>query len=230
MKLEKQNHTLPVKNFDGVDAGVANFIKHGTLLGGSKRALIVGSSSCGKTNLMLSLLEHPNGLRFENIYIYCKTLSQGKYAYLKAVLQLIKDIEYFEFEDGADVIPPNEAKPNSIIIFDDVVSCNQNIIQDYFSFGRHRHLDVFFLSQGYSSVKKQLLRENTNFIVLFKQDNLNLKHVYDDHVGADMRKEQFTQICHECWSKPYGFLTIDKDSPIYNGRYRKGLDCFITDI
>jgi len=43
------------------------------------RALIVGPSNCGKTNIMLSLIENPNGLKFENVYIVSKSLYQPKY-------------------------------------------------------------------------------------------------------------------------------------------------------
>ena len=38
------------------------------------RAVICGPSGYGKTNVLLSLLESPNGLRFENVYVYSKSL------------------------------------------------------------------------------------------------------------------------------------------------------------
>nr|CAI5864403.1 unnamed protein product [Callosobruchus analis] len=63
------------------------FESNGSLFGGeSKRALIVGASGSGKTNIMIILITHPNGLRFSNVYIYCKSPHQPKYQYLRKVL------------------------------------------------------------------------------------------------------------------------------------------------
>nr|CAI5828270.1 unnamed protein product [Callosobruchus analis] len=36
---------------------------------------------------MISLILHPNGLRFSNGYIYCKSPYQPKYQYLRKVLE-----------------------------------------------------------------------------------------------------------------------------------------------
>ncbi|KAF0751852.1 tigger transposable element-derived protein 4-like [Aphis craccivora] len=48
---------------------------------------------------------------------------------------------------------------------------------------------------------KQLIRDNANLIVLFKQDETNLKHVYNEHCSGDMTYMQFKQhFCFTCWS------------------------------
>lgn len=226
MRIEKQKISLPVVNHD--DVSVNSFKKHGPLLGGlSKRGIIIGVSGSGKTNVIITLLEHPNGLRFENVYVYSKSLYQSKYEYLKQLLEPIEEIGYYEYQDGNDVIPPSEIKPNSVIIFDDVVCSSQSIIRDYFCFGRHKNTDCFYLCQTYSSIPKQLIRDNSNFIVVFKQDTTNLKHIYDDHVNVDMSFQKFKDMCSTCWKDKYGFLVIDKDCSLTNGRYRKGFDAFI---
>lgn len=51
----------------------------------------------GKTNVLLSLIADKNGLEFENIYLYCKTLDQDKYKYLAEVLKPIKDLGFYTF-------------------------------------------------------------------------------------------------------------------------------------
>lgn len=228
MKIKKQNISLPIKNHD--DLGFENKInKHGFLFGGeSKRGLIVGPSGSGKTNVILSLIEHPNGLRFKNIYLYSKSLYQPKYSYLRTLLKPVKEIGYEEFDDPKDIIGPEEIKDNSVIIFDDVASCDQNIIQKYFCFGRHKHTDCFYLCQTYSAVPKQLIRDNANLIIMFQQDVTNLKHIYDDHVNIDMSYQDFKEICSYCWANKFEFLTIDKDCLMSSGRYRKGFDTFIS--
>lgn len=227
MRIEKQQLSLPISNHDTCSVK-NNYKKHGDLFGGgSKRVLMVGSSGCGKTNTLITLLEHPNGLRFENLYLYSKSLYQEKYRYLKELLEPIDEIGYFEYEDGDDIVHPQDIEPNSIIIFDDIACCNQNIMREYFCFGRHKNTDCFYLCQTYSSIPKQLLRDNANLIVIFKQDVQNLKHIYDDHVNVDMTFPEFKELCAHCWEDKYGFAVIDKDCSMSCGRYRKGFDSFI---
>ncbi|KYN29961.1 hypothetical protein ALC57_00577 [Trachymyrmex cornetzi] len=62
--------------------------KHGEMLPNTIRAIICGPSNCGKTNVLISLLESPNGVRFENVYVYSKSLQQPKYQYLENFLHL----------------------------------------------------------------------------------------------------------------------------------------------
>lgn len=68
--------------------------KHGTLLPNTVRAIICGPSNCGKTNILISLLESPHGLRFENVYVYSKSLQQPKYQYLEKLLTPIDEIGF----------------------------------------------------------------------------------------------------------------------------------------
>lgn len=228
MKIVKSNFSLPVRNHD-INTDI--FRKHGDLFPGEcKRGLIVGPSGCGKTNVILDLLEAPHGLRFENIYVYSKSLNQPKYQYLRRLFEPIKEIGYIESKNEEDIIPPNDIKLNSVVIFDDMVCCNQSPIRDYFCFGRHTFTDCFYICQTYSSIPKQLIRDNANLLIVFQQDHTNLKHIYDDHVNVDMTFQQFKDICSLCWLEKFGFLVIDKDSPINNGKYRKGFDKFIVDI
>lgn len=226
MRVEKQTFSLPVLNNEILPLN--NIRKHGSLFGGlSKRAIIVGPSGCGKTNVILSLLLHPNGLRFENVYIYSKSLYQSKYQYLKQIIDPMEEIGYFEYETDNEIIAPNEINPNSVIIFDDIVCCTQNVMRDYFCFGRHKNTDSFYLCQTYSSIPKQLIRDNANLLVIFPQDNTNLKHIYNDHVNVDMSFQKFKELCSMCWDTSFGFTVIDKDCAIGCGRYRKGFDSYI---
>lgn len=227
MRIERQSFSLPIENHDEKNLS-KQIRKHGVLFGGgSKRALIVGCSGCGKTNVMLALLEHPNGIRFENVYVYSKSLQQPKYVYLRHLLKPLKEIGYFEYENDENIILPQDIKPNSVIIFDDISCQNQSVVRDYFTQGRHKNTDCFFIFQGYSSILKRLIRENANLLILFKQDLMSLKHIYNDHCMMDMSFEQFKDICNYCWKEPYSFLVIDKDSDLNSGRYRKKFDNFI---
>ena len=202
--------------------------RHGSLLPNSVRAVICGPSGCGKTNVLLSLLESPNGLRFENVYVYSKSLRQPKYRYLERVLSRVGGLGYFPYSDTAEIVPPRDALPDSIFVFDDVACDEQNAIREYFSMGRHANVDCFYLCQSYARIPKHLIRDNVNFLVLFKQDGTNLRRVYNDHVNTDMTFEAFNDLCARCWRRRYDFVVIDKDRTMYDGRYRRGFNEFVV--
>jgi len=175
------------------------------------------------------LLTNENGLRFENLYIYSKTLEQPKYQLLKRIIAEIDGINMYMFFDNESVIPPEKVSPNSVFIMDDVIGDNQDIIRDYFTRGRHNKIDIFYLAQTYSKVPKQLIRDNANLIVLFKQDETNLKHVYNEHSSTDMMYSEFKNFCVTCWNRDrFAFVVICKDSERDNGRYRHGFDTFVV--
>jgi len=112
----------------------------------------------------------------------------------------------------SDIVPPSEARPNSIFIFDDVAYDKQDIVREYFSMGRHSNVDCFYLCQTYARIPKHLICDNANFLILFKQDCTNLKHVYNDHVNTDMSYDEFCTLSRDYWQQKYGFLVIDKNT------------------
>lgn len=228
MHFVKQRLSLPVENIDNKIKARPIAKRHGPLLPNSLRCIICGPSGCGKTNSLISLIENPNGLRFENVYIFSKTLDQDKYKYLESILKPIKGMGYYTFSSNDDVIPPSKAKPNSVFIFDDIICDKQNNIKAYFCMGRHRNIDSFYLAQTYTRIPKHLIRDNANFLILFKQDETNLRHIYNDYgIGCDMKFDQFRSMCNTCWCEKYGFVVIDMDSDVCKGRYRKGFDQFL---
>lgn len=233
MKVIQQKQRLCINNIDFKkhckDGGKS---KHGILLPDSIRCIICGPSNCGKTNVVFNLLFDKNGVRFENLYVFSKSLFQPKYRMLEKVMKAVFDegIGYFAYSENEEIPPPNEAIPNSIMLFDDVACERQHNIRKYFAMGRHSDVDCFYLCQTYTQIPKQLVRDNANLLVLFKQDDLNLRHLYDNHVNSDMKYDMFKNMCAKAWEDRYGFLVIDKDSPMNAGRYRFGFDRFITRI
>jgi len=215
MRLISQKQKIVVRNInDGNEKNLPP--RHSALLPNTIRALIVGPSNCGKTNIMLGLL----GFKFENIYIFSKSLYQPKYEYLEKLIKPIKGMGYYTFSH-------NEAKNNSIIIFDDVACEKQDNIRSYFCMGRHKNIISFYLCQTYSHIPKHRIRDNANFIIMFKQDDLSMRHIYRDHINTDMNYETFVKICQKCWEDKHGFLLFSKDNEMDKGRYRKGFYKFI---
>lgn len=225
MKFIRQAQTLEINNIKLENFG--HTIRHSILLPNTIRCIICGPSNCGKTNVMINLLLHKNGLRFKHIYLYSKTAFQPKYRFLSQVINRIPDAKLFIYNDNNEVFHPNDALANSIMIFDDVACENQINIRNYFAMGRHRQIDCFYLSQTYSKIPKQLLRDNVNLLIIFKQDDINLKHIYNEHVNTDMNWANFKQLCATIWQDKFNFLLINKDCALNEGRYRQGFDIFI---
>ena len=128
----RQPVTIRVSNFDDKSQMMPPKTRrrHGSMLPNTIRCLICGPSNCGKTNVLMSLLESPHGVRFENVYVYSKSLQQPKYQYLENLLTPIDEIVYFTFSNNSDVISPSESLPNSIFIFEDVACDKQDTIRE----------------------------------------------------------------------------------------------------
>ena len=148
--------------------GSAEKRKHGEMLPNTIRAIICDPSNSGKTNIRINLIESPNGVCFKNLYVYSKSLQQPKYQYLENLFTSIDEIGYFTFSNNSDVVPPSEARPNSIFIFDDVACDKQDAVREYFSMVRHANVDWFYLCQMYAKIPKHLIRDNVNLLILFR--------------------------------------------------------------
>lgn len=229
MEIVTQKDKLDINNVDSLtpDFFENETSKHGNLLPNTVRCIISGPSNCGKTNVVFNLITKPNGLSFNNVYIFSKSLHQPKYLLLEKILSDVPDVKLYKFDASVEIMEPNNAEPYSVFIFDDVSCENHDRIRTYFSMGRHNQIDSIYIGQTYSKIPKQLIRDNVNLLIAFKQDEKNLKHIYNDHVGADMAFEKFRNVCGKAWSKKYGFIVIDKERPMQNGRYRIGFDNFV---
>lgn len=223
------SQALTMSNFDVYTNDEVQSTRHSTLLPNNIRCIISGPSNCGKTNVVFNLLFEPQGLKFANVYIFSKSLHQPKYKFLEKVL-LNSGIGYFPYNDNESVIDPTEAAPNSIMVFDDITCEKHDNIRGYFTRGRHNNVDSFYLGQSYSRIPKQLIRDNSNLLVLFKQDEMNLGHIFKDHVTPDTSFSDFKDICALAWKDRYGFVVIDKDSEVNKGRYRIGFNKFVKDL
>ncbi|KAG5313777.1 YMD3 protein, partial [Pseudoatta argentina] len=129
MKFVLQPLSIRVTNCDAksrIMGGSVEKGKHGEMLPSTIRAIICGTSNCDKTNVLISLLESLNSVRFENVYVYLKSLQQPKYRYLENLFTSIDEISYFTF-NNSDIVPPSKACLNSIFIIDDVACDKQDV-------------------------------------------------------------------------------------------------------
>jgi len=165
--------------------------KHGDMLPASIRAVVCGPSNCSKTNVLISLLESPHGIRFENVYVYSKSLQQLKYRYLANLLTPIEEISYFTFSNNTTLF--HQALPNTTFIFNDMRR-DKKVFCKGMTRGRRLLLSLSDICKDTEAPYNY----NANLLILFKQDGTNLKRVYNDHVNTDMSYENFCDLCRKC--------------------------------
>ncbi len=120
---------------------------------------------------------------------------------------------------------PDNVKKGSIMIFDDILTEDQNKIVKFFVTERHREISCFYLSQSYTKIpKKSAIRGNFNYLILLKQDDTNLRQFFREYI-CDLKKfEDFKELCMKCWKKNYGFLTIDVEKCCYTNQLHSDND------
>lgn len=190
------------------------------------RCGIFGPSGCGKTNVLLTILLHKKPLK--NIYLCSRTGFQDKYKFLEDLVNEHNETRGeeigFHHLNPKELPLPEEIEPESIIIFDDILTEKQDGIANYFIRGRHRNISCFYLAQSYTKIpKKSCIRENFNFLILFRQDNINLRQIFNEHITG-ITFEKFRKWSDKCWRLKYNFLTFDEDINIF----RKNLDYPLT--
>jgi len=137
-------------------------------------------------------------------------------------------VEYFD--DSSSIPDPTELNKNhkNLIIFDDIMLKKQGKCEAYYTRGRHNNIDCFYISQNYTRLPRQTIRENSNLFILFPQDSITLDNFLRDHC-TDISKNDFEDLCNQIWNQPYSFVTIDLTSSKLNGKYRRKLNDFYYD-
>jgi len=208
--------------------------KHIDFIPKNMRAVISGSSGCGKTNLVLNFLLNEHILSFSDIYIYCRTLYQPAYQYLKDYFSNIEDYVnqkiLYMYDCDEDIIDPSQLDRDicHVMIFDDVMNSDQSKIKDYFCIGRHNNVCVFYLCQSLFRIQKHSIRDNANVFILFRQDDKTLKYFYDMHVSSDMDFREFKIFCDDAWKKDHGYVIINLWEEPYCGKYLQNYEYLYT--
>ena len=131
------------------------------------------------------------------------------------------------FDDVSKVSDIAELSPNTLIIFDDLMLDKAALkrAEEFFTRGRPRGINIVFISQSYYEVPRRTIRENCNFLILFKQNKKSLDSLYRDE-GSDIDRKEFEGLCKEAWRDRHSFLVVDKTSSADEGKYRIGFDTF----
>ena len=86
----------------------------------------------------------------------------------------------------------------------------QNLIDPFFTRGKHQNIDVYYLSQSYFDLPKRI-RNNSNIIMLFNQTAKTVQNLHQDVAGHDMSYVEFKNLCREAWSEEFSYLKIERN-------------------
>ena len=121
-----------------------------------------------------------------------------------------------EFYEDCDAIPDPKTldpKKKNLLILDDCYLGKQSKAGAYYSRGRHNNCDTLYISQNYFALPRHSVRENSNLIILFPQNNKSVQHIHQDHC-TDLPFEEFKALCEDIWKDKFNFLTIDLSSSL----------------
>ena len=161
---------------------------------------IIGISNCGNIYLMNHILHQ----KHEPFFLFTKSLNQ--YPYIKA--------------QTSNAIQPLENYENNIVVFEDILSSKQESDIDlFFTRGRHKSIDIYYISQSYFHLPKNAIRNNSNIFFLFKQTLRDIILLFHDIAGSDKTLEEWKQLCRKAWKNKYDYLQIDRFLKIGKCRY-----------
>lgn len=208
-----------IQNYDSLaDRRQHEFLRNGPHIPSDIRCLLLGASGTGKTNFLLNLLLSPHGLNFSFLILCGNTTTQDKYSFLIRVIKGI--VPFFICTKPSDF--PKRLPDKSTVIFDDVDRDFFPIMQKLCTRGRHQEINVFILCQSFASCVKHGIRDQTNFLIVFKQDGLNLKYIWRDNC-SEIPFKNFAQMAYQAWIQPFVPFIIDK-TKLGTGRFRISLD------
>ena len=122
------------------------------------RTLLVGPSFLGKTYLMLQIFSR---LSNRDIYTITKPTPE-QYSNSNIKIKEIEESEPLSEYENA-IISEYE---NAIIVFDDILgSSNSRYIDQFFIRGRHKNLDIYYLSQSCFDLPERTIRNNSTKII-----------------------------------------------------------------
>ena len=188
------------------NSGVQSFAE--AVANETNRTLIVGPSFCGKTHLLLNKLRL---IRLEDPEKQIRIITRSPEQYENI------DMQGIEVEENVGDL---EEYRGCCVVFDDMLDSNQKMIDPFFTRGRHKSCDVYYLCQSYFDAPKKTVRNNSNIIILFQQTLKDVEHIHRDITGFDMSYEEFKSLCREAWNEKFNYLLINRLEDKNGSRYR----------
>ena len=158
-------------------------------------SIFIGETGCGKTHLVLELIEKEYNKHFDYIIIICPTLRENSTYHAK---------EWIKNDDKVWLLEPKEnlyqwiKKLSMLLRFLDVlfiiydVIANESLgkrrqpLLELAILGRRQGLYLWLLTQSYSAIPKNLRRHSKTIFVWYPKEMADLKTMHNEnHVLTD---------------------------------------------
>ena len=119
-----------------------------------------------------------------------------------------------------------DSTQNNLLLLNDCFIGKQIKAEAYYTRGRQQLRHEIHCTK---LLPRHVVRENSNFIILFPQDVKDLTHIHVDHCASDISHSEFKQFCHGVWiSEKHNFVTIDLTSAPMGAKYRQNFNQFYS--
>ena len=139
-------------------------------------SIFIGQTSCGKTHLVLELIEKEYNKHFDYIIIICSTLrdkiwlvepKDNLYQWIKKLSEML---QFFEVLFIIDDIIANES-----------LDKRRQPLLELSNSGRHRGHYLWLLRQSYTAIPKNLRRQAKAIFVWYPKERADLKMIHDEN-------------------------------------------------
>ena len=171
--------------------------------------VIIGPRNVGKTYYMIEVVEKIG----KNRPIHIITRSPNQYP---------------NYKTSTENKPINKYKGSIVIFGQRLGARNCSQIDELFTRGRHKYLDVYYISQSYFALPRQSIRNKSDRLILFKQTLRDVQSMLYDIGAYDMKYAEFKQTCHKAWSERFNYVCIDMAKIKKEGKYRSFIESKTT--
>jgi hypothetical protein len=191
--------------------------------------LLIGKPGSGKTSLLTSLFKSKECLKkvFHNIFLF-QPLASSKSIASNPFLKLADDkkfdeLNYENLEYVFETIKNEDDKYNNCIIIDDQTSYLKNkdtlkLFKNLIFNRRHLRTSIFFLSQTFFSVPKELRRVFSNLFI-FKTSKEELENIAKELF--EIKKDLIDDLRDFVYEERFNFLFVNIDTQTYYKNWDK---------
>lgn len=184
--------------------------------------LLIGKPKSGKTSLLISLFGSPSALKkcFHNIFLFMPTASQKSMK--DDIFESIPEEQKFNELNEENLffvrgfLEAEEKCFNNCIILDDMGAFlknadNMRALKELVMNRRHLRLSIFFLTQTYYSVPREIRKLFSNLFV-FRVSKPELQAIMEEQAEWIQDKAMTGKISKLVFDKLYNWLFINVDS------------------
>ena len=199
----------------------------------------IGGSGSATTNALINLINEQHDI--DKIYLYARDLSETKYEFLikkredVGIKHVNNSNAFTECSNTMDNVYENIddynpiRKRKKLIVFDDMIADIMKnrrfpaIIKELFIRSRKLNISLFFITQFYFYVQKDVRLNSTHYLIMKINNRRELQNIAINH-SADIDNKGFMKIYRECRKEPFNFLTTETTLPATDPiRFRKNL-------